>query len=73
MKEEDLTSEGELTSLQIDNSKTVTTPFVDRESKLLYCNYGQRQIGCMDSFFLELEEGLAGTQSISKYLHKQEI
>ena len=34
---EDLTSEGELTSLQIDNSKTVTTPFVDRESKLLYC------------------------------------
>ncbi len=34
---EDLTSEGELTALQIDTSKTVTTPFVDRESKLLYC------------------------------------
>ena len=34
---EDLTSEGEVTSVQIDNSKTVTTPFVDRESKLLYC------------------------------------
>ena len=34
---EDLTNEGELTSVQIDNSKTVTTPFVDRESKLLYC------------------------------------
>ena len=33
---EDLTSEGEVTSLQIDTSKTVTTPFVDRESKLLY-------------------------------------
>ena len=34
---EDLTSEGEVSSLQIDTSKTVTTPFVDRESKLLYC------------------------------------
>ena len=33
---EDLSSEGEVTSLQIDTSKTVTTPFVDRESKLLY-------------------------------------
>ena len=33
---DDLSSEGELTSLQIDTSKTVTTPFVDRESKLLY-------------------------------------
>ena len=34
---EDLTSEGEVSSLKIDTSKTVTTPFVDRESKLLYC------------------------------------
>ena len=34
---EDLTCEGEVTSVQIDTSKTVTTPFVDRESKLLYC------------------------------------
>jgi hypothetical protein len=33
---EDLTSEGEVTGVQIDTSKTVTTPFVDRESKLLY-------------------------------------
>ena len=33
---EDLSSEGEVTSLQIDTSKTVTTPFVDKESKLLY-------------------------------------
>ena len=33
---EDLSSEGEVTSLQIDTSKTVTTPFVDRESKLLF-------------------------------------
>ena len=33
---EDLSSEGEVTSLQIDTSKTVTTPFVDGESKLLY-------------------------------------
>ena len=31
---EDLTSEGEVTGVQIDTSKTVTTPFVDRESKL---------------------------------------
>ena len=33
---EDLTSEGEVTGVQIDTSKTVSTPFVDRESKLLY-------------------------------------
>ena len=33
---EDLSSEGEVSSLQIDTSKTVTTPFVDRDSKLLY-------------------------------------
>ena len=33
---DDLTSEGEYASLQIDTSKTVTTPFVDRESKLLF-------------------------------------
>ena len=33
---EDLSSEGEVHSCQIDTSKTVTTPFVDRESKLLY-------------------------------------
>ena len=33
---EDLTCEGEVTSVQIDTSKTVTTPFVDRDSKLLY-------------------------------------
>ena len=33
---EDLSSEGEVTSLQVDTSKTVSTPFVDRESKLLY-------------------------------------
>ena len=34
---EDLASEGEVTSVQIDTSKTVTTPYVDKESKLLYC------------------------------------
>ena len=34
---EDLSSEGEVTSIQIDTSKTVTTPFVDKESKLIYC------------------------------------
>ena len=33
---EDLTCEGEVTSVQIDTAKTVTMPFVDRESKLLY-------------------------------------
>ena len=33
----DLTSEGEVNHIQIDNSKTVTTPFADRDSKLLYC------------------------------------
>ena len=33
---EDLSCEGEVTSIQIDTSKTVTTPYVDRESKLLY-------------------------------------
>ena len=33
---EDLSSEGEVTSIQIDTSKTVTTPYVDRESKLVY-------------------------------------
>ena len=33
---DDLSSEGEVTSTQIDQSKTVSTPFVDRESKLLY-------------------------------------
>ena len=32
---EDLTS-SEVTSVQIDTSKTVTTPYVDRESKLVY-------------------------------------
>ena len=32
----DLSSEGELTAVQIDTAKTVTTPFVDRESKLIY-------------------------------------
>ena len=34
---EDLSSEGEVASVQIDTSKTVTTPFVDKESKLVYC------------------------------------
>ena len=34
---DDLTSEGEVCSVQIDTSKTVSTPFVDKESKLLYC------------------------------------
>ena len=34
---EDLSSEGEVTSIQIDTSKTVTTPFADKESKLIYC------------------------------------
>ena len=33
---EDLSCEGEVTSVQIDTAKTVTMPFVDRESKLLY-------------------------------------
>ena len=32
----DLSDEGELTSLQIDTSKTVTIPFVDTETKILY-------------------------------------
>ena len=32
---EDLSSEGELTGIQIDTSKTVSTPFTDRESKLI--------------------------------------
>ena len=33
---DDLTSEGEVTSVKIDSSSTVTTPFVDKESKLIY-------------------------------------
>ena len=33
---EDLSNEGEVSPTQIDASKTVTTPFVDKESKLLY-------------------------------------
>ena len=33
---DDLSSEGELTSVKIDSSTTVTTPFVDKESKLIY-------------------------------------
>ena len=33
---EDLSSEGEVTGVQIDTAKTVTMPFVDRESSLLY-------------------------------------
>ena len=34
---EDLSSEGEVFSIQVDTSKTVTTPFADKESKLIYC------------------------------------
>ena len=33
---DDLSSEGEVTSVKIDSSTTVTTPFVDKESKLIY-------------------------------------
>ncbi len=33
---EDLTSEGEVLEEKIDSSKTVSTPFVDKESKLIY-------------------------------------
>ena len=33
---EDLTAESEVTSIKIDSSTTVTTPYVDRESKLVY-------------------------------------
>ena len=33
---EDLSNEGEVSTTQIDASKTVITPFVDKESKLLY-------------------------------------
>ena len=33
---DDLISKGEVASLSIDTSKTVTTPFVDRETKLLF-------------------------------------
>ena len=33
---DDLTAEQEVTSIKIDSSTTVTTPFVDRESKLVY-------------------------------------
>ena len=33
---EDLTAESEVTSIKIDTSTTVTTPYVDRESKLVY-------------------------------------
>ena len=43
---EDLTNKGELTSLQIDNSKTFYIPFIDRESKLLYC-IGKGEAGIM--------------------------
>jgi len=34
---EDLTCDSDVTQVQIDTSKTVTTPFVDKDSKLLYC------------------------------------
>ena len=33
---DDLSSEGEVASVKIDTSTTVTTPFVDKESKLIY-------------------------------------
>ena len=33
---DDLSSEGEVTSVKIDTSTTVTTPYVDKESKLIY-------------------------------------
>ena len=33
---DDLSAESEVTSIKIDSSSTVTTPFVDRESKLVY-------------------------------------
>ena len=33
---DDLTSEGEVMSVKIDSSTTVTTPFVDKESKLIF-------------------------------------
>ena len=33
---DDLSAEQEVTSLKLDSSTTVTTPFVDRESKLIY-------------------------------------
>ena len=33
---DDLSSEGEVTSVKIDTNTTVTTPFVDKESKLIY-------------------------------------
>ena len=33
---DDLSAEGEVTSVKIDSSTTVTTPFVDKESQLIY-------------------------------------
>ena len=33
---DDLSSEGEVTSVKIDTNTTVTTPYVDKESKLIY-------------------------------------
>ena len=33
---DDLSAEQEVTSVKLDSSTTVTTPFVDRESKLIY-------------------------------------
>ena len=45
---QDLTA-SEVTSIQIDTSKTVSTPFVDRESKLLYITTkGEKSIDVYD-------------------------
>ena len=46
---EDLKSEGEIISIQIDTSSSITIPFVNRELKLLYtvCN-GEKNINIYD-------------------------
>ena len=56
---EDLTSEGEVTGIQLDTQKTVTTPYVDRESKLLYTvGKGEASVRVFDYFDGTFRKGI---------------
>ena len=56
---EDLTCEGEVTGVQIDTQKTVTMPYVDRESKLLYTvGKGEASVRVFDYFDGTFRKGI---------------
>ena len=56
---EDLTCEGEVTGVQIDTQKTVTMPYVDRESKLLYTvGKGEASVLVFDYFDRTFRKGI---------------